>query len=108
MAKNYVQVEILLMTGTSFIAGNQLIKDDNSASRHFSEIERLQEACWNGWLETMLPEVWINPPNQGILYLWEIRENQAFLELELSEVPLPIDQQKSITPRSFLSFQDFN
>jgi hypothetical protein len=108
MARNYVQVEVLLITGTSFVAANCVNKDDNPADRLHSEIEQLQEACWNGSLETMLPEVWIKPPNEGILYLWDIKEARHFLELVLSEVPLPIDRLLSIVPHSFLAFQTYN
>jgi hypothetical protein len=108
MARNYTQVEVLLMTGTSFLAGNWIPKDDDPAGRQLSDMERLQEACWNGLLEMMLPEVWIKPSNDGILYLWDIKEAQAFLELELGEVPLPIDRRFSITPHSFLGFQKYN
>jgi hypothetical protein len=108
MAKNYVQVEVLLVTGTSFLAGNWIKKDENPTGSHLSEMEELQEACWNGLLETMLPEVCIKPPNGGILYLWDVKEAKSFLELELSEVPLPIDRRLSITPHSFLCYQDYN
>jgi hypothetical protein len=108
MEKKNVQVEILLMTDTTFVAGNLIFKDDNPAKFDLSKIERLQEACWNGWLETMLPEVWVKPPNGGILYLWDIRETQSLLELGLSEFPLPVDHQLSITPSYFLPFQVYN
>jgi len=108
MAKNYVQLEVLLMTGTHFLAGNWIKKDDHSAGRQPSETEQLQEACWNGLLEVMLPEVLIKPADDGILYLWDVKEAQAFLELELSEIPLPIDRRLSITPHSFLCFQNYN
>ncbi len=108
MEKKYLQVEVLLMTGTTFASGNWISKDDNSSRQNLSEIEMLQEACWNGLLETMLPEVWIKPANEGILYLWDIKEAHAFLELMLSEIPLPVDRQLSITPHSFLSFQLYN
>jgi hypothetical protein len=108
MAQNYIQLEVLLMTGTSFSAGNWVKKDDDPNSRQPSEIEQLQESCWNGLLKTMLPEVWIEPPNGGILYLWEVREAESFLTLELSEVPLPIDPHWSLKPHSFLSYQDYN
>jgi hypothetical protein len=107
MAQQYTQVEVLLMTGTGFLAGNWIPKDD-PAGRGLSDLEKLQEACWNGLLETMLPEVWIKPANDGILYLWDIKEARAFLELELSEVPLPFDKRLSITPHSFLGFQEYN
>ena len=108
MARNYVQVEVLLITGTSFVTANCVTKDDNPASRLYSEIEQLQEACWNGLLETMLPEVWIKPPNDGILCLWDVKEAAHFLELVLSEIPLPIDRRLSITPHSFLGYQVYN
>jgi hypothetical protein len=108
MARNYVQLEVLLITGTSFVAANWINNHDNPAGRPLSEIEQLQEACWNGLLETTLPEVWIKPPNDGILYLWDIKEARHFLELVLSEIPLPIDRRLSITPHSFFSFQHYN
>ena len=108
MAKNYVQVEVLLMTGTTFLAGNWIKKDENPAAGCLSEIEELKEACWNGLLETMLTEVYVKPPNDGILYIWDIKEANSFLELELGEVPVPIDRRESITPHSFLCFQIYN
>jgi hypothetical protein len=108
MAKNYVQVEVLLIAGTSFLAESLIKKDDDPAGRLPSEMEQLQEACWNGLLETMLPEVWIKPPNGGSLYLWDIKEAQHFLELVLSELPLPIDHRLSITPHCFLPLQSYN
>jgi hypothetical protein len=109
MAQQYTQVEVLLLTGTNFLAGNWIPKDDDPAEgRGLSDMEKLQEACWNGLLETMLPEVWIKPANDGILYLWDIKEAEAFLELVLGEFPLPVDKRLSITPHSFLAYQDFN
>ncbi len=101
MAKNFVQVEVLLMTGTSYLAGNWIKKDDNPTNRQLSEIEQLQEACWNGLLERMLPEVLIKPSNDGVLFLWDVKEAQSFLELELSEIPMPVDRRQSITPSPF-------
>ena len=108
MAQNYIQVEVLLMTGTTFSAGNWVKNDDDPTSRQPSEIERLQEACWNGLLKTVLPELWIGPRDGGKLYLWEVKEAEAFLELELSEVPPKIDHRWSLRPHSFLSFQVYN
>lgn len=108
MAKNYVQIEVLLITGSSFLAGERVKKEEDPADRFLPEIEQLKEACWNGLVETMLPEVWIKPPNDGTLYLWDIKEGQSFLELELGEVPVQVDRRLSITPHSFLFFQNYN
>jgi hypothetical protein len=108
MAKIYKQVEVLLMTGTTFSAGNWVKKDDDPTSRQPSEVEQLQEACWNGLLKAMLPELWVDPQNGGTLYLWEVREAESFLALELSKVPFPIDPRWSLIPRSFLAYQNYN
>src|SRR5580693_6670569 len=108
MAINSVQMEVLLMTGTSFLAGNWVRKDANVVERSYTQIEQLQEACWNGLVKTMLPEVWIEPPNGGILYLWEVKEAGAFLELKIGEIPLSIDRHLSLTPCYFLPFQVYN
>ena len=108
MANNYVQMEVLLMTGTSFLAGNWVSKDANAVDRNYTEIEQLQDACWNGLVKTMLPEVWIEPPNGGILFLWEVREAKSCLQLEIGEIPLPIDPRLSLKPSYFLSFQVYN
>jgi hypothetical protein len=108
MANKYVQMEVLLMTGTSFLAGNLVRKDDSAAERNYSEIEQLEEACWNGLVKMMLPEVWIEPPNGGILYLWEVKEAGTFLELKIGEIPLPVDGRLSLTPCNFLPFQVYN
>ncbi len=44
----------------------------------------------------------------GILYVWDIKEARQFLEVVLSEVPLPIDRRQSITPHSFFPLQVYN
>lgn len=108
MAKKYVQVEVLLVIGTSFSTGNWVNLDENPAARQQSDMERLEEACWNGQLRTMLPECWVDPPNDGILYLWEVRQAESFLKLELCEIPLPMDPRESIAPQSFFLFQKYN
>jgi len=42
MARNYVQMEVLLITGTSFLAGNWVRQHDNVLERNYSDIEQLQ------------------------------------------------------------------
>jgi len=108
MVKDYVQVEVLLVIGTTFSTSNWVDNDDKTDARQYTEIERLEEACWNGLLKPMLPEVWIDPPNDGILYLWEVKQGESCLKLELSEILTSIDPRRSIAPLSFLSFRNDN
>lgn len=97
----YTQQEILLVTGTSFSSGKFCETSDGLSYNHLSEKEKLEVACWNGLLPIMLPEIFHHSLNKK-LYLWEIREGSAFIELELGEQYMEFEKQFSIDPYSFL------
>jgi hypothetical protein len=105
MKATSTQQEILLITGTSF--SNRQIQDkaDNDKSRNLSDKERLEEACWNGLLKEMLPEVFKDIDDQTELYLWQIKEASSFIELELAEFPEEKDRYLSLDPYVFLPVQ---
>lgn len=108
MATNFTQQEILLMTGTSFSARQFAEKDDQSNSKNFSKKEQLEDACWNGLLPEMLPEVFNKETDAHKIYLWQIKEANAFIELELSEFPEKIENYFSIDPYVFMNEKIFN
>jgi hypothetical protein len=107
MQKNSTQQEILLMTGTSFSARQWADKIDSGEGRTNQE-EQLEEACWNGLLPEMLPEIFADNPNAKKLYLWKIRQAKSFLEIELGETPVEIDKYFSLDPDYFLSVHSNN
>jgi hypothetical protein len=102
MEKKSAQQEILLVTGTSFTSGNFCETSDGISFNHLSEKEKLEVACWNGLLPDMLPEIFSRFAPQKKLYLWEIREGAAFIELELGEQYMEFEKRFSIDPYSFL------
>jgi hypothetical protein len=106
METKFAQQEILLITGTSFSAHQLCELDDNHSTD--SEKEKLEEACWNGLLSEILPEVFRQPCNTKKLYLWDVKEAEHFIELELSEYPELTDKHFSIDPYSFLQVQSAN
>jgi hypothetical protein len=108
MNPTYVQLEVLLMTGTTLTSGNLCKNEDPSEKDPLTEKELLKEACWNGLLQTMLPEICLPSADGGALYLWQIKESESFLELELGEVPVALDRRLSITPQSFFDTLCFN
>ena len=99
-----IQQEILLITGTKFSA-RQCWQKINDNSRPVSESEQLQDACWNGLLQEMLPEICTSDKN---IFLWQIRENKCGLEIELGELPTEIDSYYSIDPYVFLEDRFMN
>ena len=103
MNTDILQQEILLLTGTSF-AQRQLsekdVKDDRS---NLSESEKLEEACWTGLLDELLPEIITNKK----LYIWHIGDTEFSLQIELSEYPSG-EKQFSINPYYFLRTIEYN
>jgi len=98
----YAQQEILLLTGTTLAATNSCKTDETEGKKNPSASERLEEACWNGVLRELLPEVYLQPGEGRQVFLWQIREGESFLEINLGEVPLPIDKDYSLIPHYFI------
>ena len=108
MKATSTQQEILLMTGTSFSNRQSQEKSDSDKARNLSEKERLEEACWNGLLKEMLPEVFKEIDADKELYLWQIKEASSFIELELAEFPEEKDRYLSLEPYAFLPVQFYS
>jgi hypothetical protein len=91
--------EILLLTGTHFSSRHFFEKSDNQ--NLLTEREQLEEACWNGLLKEMLPEI-CEQDNANKLYMWQVWKTNSFIEIELAEIPEEKDKYYSIDPYSFL------
>jgi hypothetical protein len=101
MKTNTAQQEILLMTGTSFSLRSWCDKEEN-INQNLSSEEKLKEACWNGMLPEMLPEICKPFIGERKLFLWQVREANSFIELDLAEEPCEMNKHFSINPYSFL------
>lgn len=102
MKANSTQQEILLITGTSFSAKQWCKKDDDQDQNNLTETERLEEACWNGLLQEMLPEICLHNNLNKKLYLWQIKKASSFIELEIGEIPEEKEKHYSIDPYLFM------
>ena len=107
MAQNSTQQEVLLVTGSGFANRQYLEKDSAENSKNLSQEERLKEACWNGMLKDMLPELFFMTRNAK-LFLWQMREAQHFLALEMAEEPVDIDYHASIDQYCFMVIQGYS
>ena len=107
MSTQNLQKEILLLTGTT------LVKRECKNAALFGAIEStqqqmLEDACWNGRLPEILPEILSDMDKSRQLYLWLIRQSDSYIQLELCEEPLIIDREYSLDPYLFLSAQISN
>jgi len=108
METNTTQQEVLIITGTTFSSRQLIEKNSSPESKNMSEIELLEEACANGLLEEMLPELCARSADTKKIYLWGIKEGDSFVEFDFSEFPEPTDKYFSLDPYSFLSEINFN
>ena len=103
MEKNSLQQEIILLTNSSLVRRQLFENDASEKNQNLTDTEQLAAACWNGWLDEMLPEIIDTAETGKSLYLWEIMQGRSFINLELCEFPQLIDTQFSINPHSFLA-----
>lgn len=105
MKPHTAKQEILLMMGTSFSSRLWCVKDENGNENNYSPAERLKEACWNGLITEMLPEICKRVTAKKKLFLWQVREANSFIGLDLGETPSETEKYYSINPYSFLQKQ---
>lgn len=108
MKNNSTQQEVLLMTGTGFASRQYSERDTPDNSKNLPGNEKLQDACWNGLLKEMLPEIFLFSDPAAKLYLWQVREANRFFALEMSEHPTEINKYFSIDPYRFMAVQEYN
>jgi len=93
----------MLLTGTTFSQRQLFEKDAKDDRSNLSESEKLEEACWTGLLDELLPEIITNKK----LYVWQIGDTEFSLQIELSEYPSG-EKQFSINPYYFLRTIEYN
>ena len=102
MERNSTQQEILLMTGSGFFQQQCFERNEQDSNKNLSQEEKMEEACWNGMLQDLLPGV-INKDAAGkALMLWQVVTHNSFLEIELCETPSENDLYYSIDPYAFM------
>ena len=100
------QQEVLLFTNTRFASQDyQKITGENNQGE--SKIERLKEACWNGLLDELLPEI-LKDRADNKINLWNINVASSFLDLQFSTYPGNLDELSSVNPYIFLQHQYYN
>jgi hypothetical protein len=99
------QQEILLACNTSFLSKIYFENCNAGSSDIFIELEKIEEACWNGLLEEVLPEIFTKNTSDKPIYIWEIREYNSIMEIEMGEFPSGKDSYLCIDPYKFMAKQ---
>ncbi len=108
MARKTAQQEVLLVIASGFASRQYCEKEGNESSKNETQAEKFKDACWNGMLKEILPELFFRAGLETPLFLWQMRECKHVLTLEMAEEPCEIDFQCSIDPYCFLELQGYN
>jgi hypothetical protein len=103
MKTNAIQQEILLIKNSSFSQRQLAEKNVSENAQNLPPDEQLEAACWNGFLNAMMPDIVNTSATGEQLYLWQIMQAKSLLNIELCEYPRMIDVQYSINPYAVLS-----
>jgi hypothetical protein len=107
METNSTQQEILVFTNTSFSSGDWCKKEAAENEKKNSQKEKLMEACWNGMITEMLPEICEQTVDKSIS-LWKINEGNGFLDLRFAKLPATTEDEWTLNPYVFMEFQPYN
>ena len=101
--------EVVLVSSSRF-ANREYVEKKSDTNEHQKQTGRasLKDACWNGMLKDILPELFLHFSKEDKLFLWQLRECRNVMTMELSDKPGDLDFQTSIDPYCFLELQEYN
>jgi hypothetical protein len=108
MEKNATQQEVLFMTGSGFASSQFCQREFPDNPNNLPGNEKLMEACWNGLVKEIIPEVFMFSDPGNKMYLWKVKEAHRFFLLEMSDYPADYNKYASIDPDRFMEVQSFN
>jgi hypothetical protein len=101
------QKEILLVANASFFSKNWVKRNEAAADKHFTQKEKLIDACWNGLVQEILPEFFEMPYDKSMT-LWEVTDASAFIELVFCNFIETGEKDLSVNPYIFMQVQGYN
>jgi hypothetical protein len=103
MINNIHQQEILLTFNSRFLSKIYFEKCNAASSDIFIELEKIEEACWNGLLEEVLPEIFTMDIYARPIFIWRIREYNSVMEIDMGEYPSDKENFFCIDPYKFMA-----
>lgn len=101
MKEKYIQQEIIFFINNKFSQNLLCEKKENKDKPPASAKEQMLDACWNGLIGQLLPEINITIDNKP-LTIWEVQEAENSFVLQLGTLTV-VDPQDAINPYRFLT-----
>ena len=106
MKQKAINHEVLLLTGTSFSKKQFSPKNNNQADHSYCN--DLQNACWNGLVFDILPDIIRYPSRKNLSNTWEVIPSKSFIEIKIGAAPYEIEKAMSLNPHLFLLGKNIN
>ena len=105
MKQETINHEVLLFTNTRFSKKEFCERNGDRADNSVSG--QLQNACWNGLVFEILPDIIKSTP-QKPSYTWEVIAAENFIEVKIGSAPYSPESATAINPYWFLLAKNFN
>ena len=104
MINTSTNLEILLLSKSSFFKRDWCELKGNKNDKQLSQKEQLIQLCWNGMLNEMIPEIMEKTAGNKPLILWDINESGNMLDLRYGNIDEEMNDEWSINPYVYLTF----
>ena len=102
MKQQHIHQEVLVFTTTS-LSRKVLYENNNDKNENMSLAEKLEQACWDGLLNEMFPEIIGSGSTPSPkMFIWGIYSGKSYLAIDLVDTPDVIDPVRSVDPYLFL------
>ena len=105
MKPQHVHQEVLIFTNTTL--SQKALCRNRSSNKNSSAIEELEEACWGGFLNELVPEI-MPATKHPKMVIWGIHAGKCYLLIDLAESPVIIESIFSIDPHLLSSENNMN
>ena len=109
MKQQHIHQELLVFTTTSLSRRVLCETTNNNKNENNSLVEKLEQACWNGLLNEMFPEI-IGSDSTPFpkIFIWGIYAGKSYLLVELGDTHSVADSVLSVDPYLFLPEVNLN
>lgn len=104
----FINHEILLFTATTFSKRELCEMDGESTNKNFTQTEKLKAACWNDFIDELLPEIMPAPYFSSKRFLKEVTTRKSYLKISIGVELSVLHDQFTLDPHVFLFTQEMN
>ena len=99
----------MIFTNTSLSQKVLCETDNNDKNENMSQAEKLEQACWDGLLREMFPEIIDSGSKLSPkMFIWGIHPGKSYLHIDMTDSPGIIDFERSVDPYLFLPELNLN